>query len=101
MKKTVTIVFALFCITSTSKAQNNPNEKPNIVSENVYTPLKPANASAYIFATQEQYNQKTDSKKNAILSQIKSNIDNPEKVKVLRENLWRLENATIRTEEKK
>jgi hypothetical protein len=50
-----------------------------------------------VFGTQQELNDKQASKKSAILSEIKANEKNPERVKALREELWRVENAIVQT----
>jgi hypothetical protein len=97
MKNTTLLLFACFSLITVSNAQDSKNQKEKVVSENIYTPLKPADATSYVFGSQQELNDKQASKKGAILSEIKANANDPQKLKTLRESLWRIENATVQT----
>lgn len=95
MKKTTLLLFACLTVSTVINAQDSKNPKTNNASGSIYTPLKPIDASPYVFGTQQELNDKQANKKGVVLSEIKANANNPEKLKTLREDLWRIENATV------
>lgn len=72
----------------------NQNEPQSNIQE-LMTPLKPADGRTYVFYSQEQLKAAQEKKSESIKQDIRRNHDNSAKVKVLRENLWRLENAVV------
>jgi hypothetical protein len=92
MKKTIVLMAAMLVSSLHGIAQDN---KMAGVNENIYTALKPANPHPYVFGSQAEMDAKRQSKKDAVIAEIKANSGNPEKVKALREQLWRIENATV------
>jgi glucan phosphoethanolaminetransferase (alkaline phosphatase superfamily) len=96
MKKTILLLFACLTVSSAINAQDS-NPKTKNASGSIYTALKPIDASPYVFGSQQELNDKQANKKGVVLSEIKANANNPEKVKTLREELWRIENATVIT----
>ncbi len=95
MKKSTLLLFACLALFKISNAQDSKNQKAKVVSENIYTALKPADATPYVFGSQQDLNDKQASKKGAVLSEIKANANDPQKLQTLRESLWRIENATV------
>ncbi len=94
MKKKSLIVATLLTLSMFGVAQNKTVD--NKKSEaNIYTSIKPADATPYTFGTQAEMDAKQQNKKGVILSEIKANANKPEKLKTLREELWRVENAVI------
>lgn len=96
MKRKLLSVAVLLALSVLGTAQNKTTLSKKSES-GIYTSLKPADGSPYVFGTQQELNDKQASKKGAILSEIKANEKNPERVKALREELWRVENAIVQT----
>ena len=63
--------------------------------EEAMTPLKPANGQPYVFSSQADL-EAAQAKIDSIKQDIRRNIDNPERVKAMREKLWQMENAIVR-----
>lgn len=96
MKKTHLICLGI-CLASLGGIAQEPgtvNQTKRAVAEH-HKAIKPADASPYVFTTQEELNAKKQDKLNATHDLIEQNKDNPAKVKELRMNLWRLENAVV------
>lgn len=64
-------------------------------NQELLTPLKPANEKPATFTSQAHMDEKKEAKIEAIKAQIIENQNNPERVKVLRQDLWRFENAIV------
>ena len=64
--------------------------------ENIYTSLKPADGKPVVFNSQEELNAKIESKKNNVITLIKDNASDTGQVRLLREQLWRFENAVVK-----
>jgi hypothetical protein len=92
MKKSLILVAGMLVLSLHGTAQD---KKMANVNENIYTALKPADQKPYTFGSQAEMDAKRQSKKDAVIAEIKVNSNNPEKVKALREQLWRIENATV------
>jgi len=92
MKKTTLLLFACLTVSTVINAQDS---KTKSTSQSIYTALKPVDAKPYVFGSQQELNDKQANKKGVVLSEIKANENNPEKLKTLREELWRIENATV------
>lgn len=96
MKKAKLIVLALTLISLTGFSQNAAKVKTvKSGTEDIFTPLKPADASPAVFSSKQEMDTKLTDKKNSTLDLIRQNKDNPETVKQLREQLWRFENAIV------
>lgn len=59
------------------------------------TPLQPADGKAYEFATEEEKNEVVPAKIEKIKAAILTGTYTEDRVKQMREMLWRYENATI------
>jgi hypothetical protein len=92
MKKSLILVAGMLVLSLHGAAQD---KKMANVNENIYTALKPIHPHPYVFGSQEEMDAKRQSKKDAVIAEIKANSGNPEKVKALREQLWNIENATV------
>jgi hypothetical protein len=79
-------------------SQRATQEPKNI--QEMMTPLKPADGRPYVFYSQADYEAAKISKAEAIKLEIRKHHDNPQRVKVLRENLWRIENAIVQSSPK-
>lgn len=97
MKKTLLFCFVCLSVSTVINAQNSNANSKN-PTESIYTAIKPVDSKPYVFSNQLELDKKQASKKAVVLSEIKANANNPAMLKTLRENLWRLENATILTE---
>lgn len=80
---------------SFANAQDGKASKSKVV-ESIYTSIKPADGQGVVFNTQEELDQKRDFKKNNIIDQIKQNSSDTAKVRLLRMELWRFENAVVK-----
>ncbi len=96
MNKSILILFAILSFTSLTFAQEN--KKPQ--QEVIYTPLKPADGTPAVFTTQEELNAKVPVKKTNLLNLIKENSTDTAQVRMLREQLWRFENAIVKAPKK-
>jgi hypothetical protein len=96
MNKNVLLLFVGLSITSLSNAQDRSTENKKAGSENIYTSLKPADGTPAFFSSQEDLNAKVPGKKSALLNLIKENAGDTAQVRMLREQLWRFENAIIK-----
>lgn len=88
MKKLI-FTIAMGIVASTTLAQTETNAKE------VITSIKPADASPVVFATQKELDAQIDDKIEKIKVQIRANANDPKKVKYLRMELWRFENAIV------
>lgn len=96
MKKTQIICLGLLMMASLGFSQNAVQGKTVSKSaEEIYTPLKPKDASPAVFNSKAEMEAKKQSKIQATLELIKKNKDNPELVLQYREQLWRFENAIV------
>jgi hypothetical protein len=97
MKKTHLILLALVFMSLVGFSQNaagKPSTKAT-QTEDIYSPLKPADASPAVFSSKEEMQSKLQDKKYNTIELIRQNKDNPEQVKQLREQLWRFEHAIV------
>jgi len=94
------VLFVLFALTSRMLAQEKTAENKIAVPENIYTSLRPADAQPAVFSSQEQLNTCIQDKKNKTIALIRENEKDPVKVKVYREQLWRFENAVVKSSAK-
>jgi len=96
MKKTHLIASALiFMSLSAFSQQNTPVKTDSQVQEEVFTPLKPLDASPAVFSSKQELEQKKPLKINGVKDEIRIHKNNPEMIKQLREQLWRFENAIV------
>lgn len=96
MKKTHLICLGICLATLSGMAQvpaSKEQSKTN-VSEN-HKAIRPPDGTPYVFSTQEELNAKKQDKLSATHDLIEQNKANPERVKELRMNLWRIENAVV------
>ncbi len=92
----ILLLLACLSITSVTIAQDKEVQNKKTASENIYTSLKPADGTPVVFNSQEDLNAKIQTKKNNVLALIKENAGDSVQVKILREQLWRFENATVK-----
>jgi len=92
MKKSILFLIVFFGFASVIIAQDK--SKPD--SENIYTALRPADGNPVVFNSQEELNAKIEAKKKNILTLIKENSGDTAQVRILREQLWRFENAVVK-----
>jgi hypothetical protein len=67
-------------------------------SDEVYTALKPADAKPMIFYSQEELELAVPEKIESCKLAISENLNTPERVQYNREQIWRLENAIVKTD---
>jgi len=91
------LLFACLSLASISFAQDKTVNGKKAVSENIYTSLKPADGTPAVFSSKEDLDSKVQNKKNNLLILIKENSGDTAQVRILREQLWRFENAIVRT----
>lgn len=100
MKKT-TIILSILAMSSGIYAQTETTSNSNSVElteGNLFQSIKPVDGQPVVFPTQEELDAKIDDKIEKIKQQLTENKDNPEKVLYLKEELWRFENAIVKTE---
>ena len=93
MKKVI-LCIAIFC---GSVALNNvyAQETVELQQEDVLTSIKPADGQPAVFANKEELDQKVDFKIENTKRAILENKNDAVKVRQLREELWRFENAIV------
>lgn len=98
MKKQLLIATCVFMLGAYNQvnAQSSSQELTPAQKREMTTPLKPADGQAYVFSSKEDLEAGKAKKADALREEILRNLENPEKVKALRENLWRIENAVVR-----
>ncbi len=74
----------------------NVRTENQIETREEYTPLKPENGKPFIFSTKAELAEAKQKKTQVIKAEINNSISNPVRVKMLREDLWRIENAIIK-----
>jgi hypothetical protein len=96
MKKPTILALIFTAFGFIGLAQNSHTSSKVAKEEgSIYTSLKPADAQPAVFTTKEELDAKIQDKKNRTLEQIKTHANDPAKVKALREQLWRFENAIV------
>jgi hypothetical protein len=71
------------------------NQERTVNIQELMTPIKPADGRPYVFNSQADLDAAREKKMEGIKMDIRQNADNPQRVKAMRENLWRIENAII------
>jgi hypothetical protein len=102
MKKNYLLTFAFLggmIFSANVSAQENPVKPEITINENL-TPLRPSDGQPYVFATAEEMEEAKARKTQQLKETILANSDNPERVKKLRQELWRLENAVVAEKKK-
>jgi len=95
MKKIALIAIACFMLAVKMTAQEKQVLNARQANENIYTGIKPPDGRAYIYGSKEEMEKSISGKKSNVLEQIKKNQSDPERVKLLRMELWRIENGTV------
>jgi hypothetical protein len=92
--KRVILCVAIFC---GSVGVNNiyAQEKTELQQENILTSIKPADEQPVVFANKMELDQKVDFKIENTKRAILENRNDAVKVRQLREELWRFENAIV------
>ena len=97
MKTNFILFFVCILLCSFSFAQNKSEQiNKNSKTVNIYTSLKPLDGLGYVFSSEEDLISRVPNKKSGIISQIVKNEKDSLKVKMLREELWRFENAVVK-----
>ena len=82
---------------STAKASRTETVKSSVEERNdVFSPLKPADGTPYVFSSQAELNGAVLKKREVLIEEIKKVQLEPEKANILRQELWRLENAIVK-----
>ena len=68
-------------------------------SNDIFTALKPENPTPVVFNSQEELDNKKAFKIENIKNQIRENINDTAKVRLLRYEIWRFENAVVQKNE--
>jgi hypothetical protein len=84
-----------FSIAQINSATVSKKPAENPVTD-IYTSIKPADGNPVIFSSQEELESKIQSKKDNILGMIRQNASDTAKVRYLRQELWRFENAIVK-----
>ncbi len=92
MKKNIFLFIACVSFATIAVAQDRTIK----TSETIYTSLKPADGNPAVFSSQEELNAKVEMKKNNVKALIKENSADTAQVRLLREQLWRFENAIVK-----
>lgn len=95
MKKSVFLILCCLLISNFIFSQAVTPANKKILTENIYTSLKPIDGQGAVFNTKEELDAKVQDKKDKMLALIKENANDPIKVKTYREELWRFENAVV------
>ncbi len=94
--KTIFLAGSFLMLTAGSFVSAQETVVPKRINvEEAMTPLKPENGQPYVFSSQADL-EAAQAKIESIKMDIRHNIDNPERVKVMREKLWRMENAIVK-----
>jgi hypothetical protein len=92
--KTFYVMLCLF-MTSLISAQSQSPSTPTREHDHIYTSLRPPNGHPAVFPTQSDLDQKIESKKGNIIALIAEFKSDTAKVRLLRYDLWRFENAIV------
>ena len=95
MKKTAFLAITVCLLSISANAQDASKSNQN--GKDVYTSLKPADATPAVFPTEQEMKEKKAFKMENIKLQIKENLNDTFKVRLLRYELWRFENAVVKT----
>lgn len=97
-KLTLILFFVSLAALNQSVAQTQSSRKTitREVSEE-YSPLRPENGRPFIFSSEKEKEEAKQKKSLVIKEEIKNSLNDPKRVKILREDLWRIENAIIKS----
>jgi len=95
MNKINLLFFALIASFSVATAQNNSPGGKKTGNGDIYTSLKPADGQGAVFNTKEELDAKVQDKKDKMILMIRENANDTAKVRQLRYELWRFENAVV------
>jgi hypothetical protein len=95
MKKIAFIAIACLIFGIKITAQENQSAKSPQGNNDIYTGIKPPDGRAYVYGSKEEKEKSIAGKKSNVIEQIKKNQSDPEKVNLLRMELWRIENGTV------
>ncbi|MGZ3919675.1 MAG: hypothetical protein ACXVNO_09365 [Bacteroidia bacterium] len=95
MNKNILMITLCLLFSITVSAQSKISSNKKTIKPNIFTGIKPPDGYTYTFGSKEEKDASVPSKRNNVIAQIKANQSDSEKVKLLRMELWRLDNATI------
>jgi hypothetical protein len=75
--------------------ENSASPKKTAVNPDIYTSIRPADGNPAVFHNKQELESKVQFKKDNIIEMIKQNASDTAKVRFLRQELWRFENATV------
>lgn len=94
--KVLVVSILLMLTTHFSVSAQETSEQPQQTSiQELMTPIKPADGRPYIFYSQADLDAAREKKIEGIKQDIRQNHTNTARVKAMRENLWRIENAIV------
>ncbi|MBK9283158.1 MAG: hypothetical protein IPM51_02430 [Sphingobacteriaceae bacterium] len=92
MKK---ILFPALLVLSMSAYSQSEKKNQQKIQDDIFTGLKPENPTPVVFNSEEELNNKKAFKIENIKNQIRENINDTAKVRLLRYEIWRFENAIV------
>jgi hypothetical protein len=94
----IAIAMTLGSVAGVNAQAKSTTIKPSVRAEqnDDTSPLKPADATPYVFSSEEDRAASVAKKREAIVADIKKNSGNAAKTRELREELWRLDNAIVK-----
>lgn len=95
MKKILLVVALLTGGALINRSFAQETETTTTAQNPLLTSLKPADGTPAIFPTQEELDSKVPAKIDGIKEEILNNSNDAVRVKYLREQLWRFENAVV------
>jgi hypothetical protein len=95
MKKNALIAVACFALCMKVAAQENSAAVKSSKEASIFTGLRPPDGQAYVFSSIQEKEMSVPGKRSNVIEQIKKNQSDPEKVKLLRMELWRIDNAVV------
>jgi hypothetical protein len=97
MKKNVLIAIACFALCMKVAAQENSAAAKTLqeTEDSMFTGIRPPGGRAYVFSSVQEKEMSVSGKRNNVIEQIKKNQSDPERIKLLRMELWRIDNAIV------
>lgn len=80
---------------STRAVRTEPVTATNSTQSDVFSPLKPADGTPYVFSSEADLKVAVLEKREVVLAELKQVQNDPVKVQKFREELWRLDNAIV------
>lgn len=95
-------MFTLGVVLMSTGAFAQTNSNPTVTemeqsNSDLFKSIKPKDGQPVVFANQVELEEKVDYKIDQMKQQLVENRNNPEKVIYLKQELWRFENAIVKT----